>query len=200
MRVILFITSLLILAISGGCGGSSEPATPVETLKAYTIAMKAKDTTMMKLLLSEGTLKAHQEEANARGVTLDEIVQQQALFPADQRVFDYRNPKVEGEKATVEVKNSFDGWDVVFLVKEGGAWKIDKKATADNMIQEVEKQNELLDQRINEGRVDTVDSPLPEGSPSPASASSPVPGGQSPAPVQPPASPNPGATPPAPAN
>ena len=75
MRVILFITSLLILAISGGCGGSSEPATPVETLKAYTIAMKAKDTTMMKLLLSEGTLKAHQEEANARGVTLDEIVQ-----------------------------------------------------------------------------------------------------------------------------
>ena len=200
MRAFLFIFSLLTLAISGGCGGSSEPATPVETLKAYTIAMKAKDTTMMKLLLSEGTLKAHQDEASARGVTLDDIVQQQALFPADQRVFDYRNPKIEGEKATVEVKNAFDGWDVVFLVKEGGAWKIDKKATADNMIQEVERQNELLDQQIDEGRVETVESPLPEGSPSPTAATTPVPGGQSPAPVQPPGNPNPGSIPPTPAN
>ncbi len=185
MRTLLVLLFTILPVLSVGCGNSGRPATPVETLKAYTIALRNKDTTMMKLLLSDGTIKTHQDEANARGVTLDEIVQQQALFPADQRVFDYRNQKIEGEKATVEVKNSFGGWDVVFLVKEGGAWKIDKKGTADNMIDEIEKQNELLDQQIDEGRIDTEESPLPSTSPSPDGSASPGTTPQPPSSTQP---------------
>lgn len=175
MRAILPILALVFLTLSAACGGSTEPATPVETLKAYTIAMKSKDTTMMKLLLSEASLKVHQEEATARGVTLDEVVQQQSLFPLDQRVFDYRNEKIEGEKATVEVKNSFGGWDTVFLVKENGTWKIDRKGTNDALIEEVERESELLDKQIEEGRIGTDESPLPEASASPDTAASPTP-------------------------
>ena len=57
------------------------------------------------------------------------------FFPPDQRVFAYRNEKVEGDKATVDVKNNFGGWDQIFLVKENGSWKIDKKGTAQQIIQ-----------------------------------------------------------------
>ena len=188
MRSILLSVALFLVCAFSACGGGSAPASPVETLKAYTIAMKSKDTTMMKLLLSDASIKVHQQEATARGVTLDEIVQQQTLFPLDQRVFDYRNEKIEGEKATVEVKNSFGGWDTVFLVKEGGAWKIDRKGTTDQMIQDVERDAELLDKEINEGRIELEESPLPEGSASPAADASPSPAASPGADVQPTAS------------
>jgi hypothetical protein len=165
MRQIALAVLISVIAIGASCTGSSEPATPVESLKAYHIALRNKDITMMKLLLSEATLKLHQDEARSRGVTLDEIVLQQSLFPSDQRVMDFRNVAIEGDSATVEVKNAFEGWDKVFLVKESGAWKIDRKATEDKMVEEIQRQNDLLDETINEGRIETVDSPLPEVSP-----------------------------------
>lgn len=138
---------------------------------------------MMKLLLSEGTLKLHQDEAKARGVTLDDIVSQQSLFPADQRVFSYRNEKIEGDKATVEVENSFGGWDKVSLVKENGAWKIDRKSSTDQMINDIDEQNKKLDELIDQGRIDTGASPSPSASPeatiepstSPTQAPTPIP-------------------------
>jgi hypothetical protein len=165
MRAFLHILVLFAVVAAAACGGSKQPATPVETLKAYTIALKSKDTTMMKLLLSEETLKLHREEAKARGVTLDEIVSQQSLFPADQRVFSYRNEKIDGDKATVEVENSFGGWDRVSLVREGGAWKIDRKSTTDQMINDIEEQNKKLDEIMDQGRIDTDASPSPSASP-----------------------------------
>lgn len=130
---------------------------------------------MMKLLLSEGTMKLHEQEAKVRGVTVDEIVLQQTLFSPEQRVFDYRNQKIEGNKATVEVKNSFGSWDTVFLVKEKGVWKIDLEGTSQKMIEDVDKQNQLLDKQINEGRIETVESPLPQGADSPAADPVPTP-------------------------
>jgi hypothetical protein len=165
MRAFLYILILLSVAAAAACSSSKQPATPVETLKAYTIALKNKDTTMMKLLLSEATLKLHQDEAKARGVTLDDIVSQQSLFPADQRVFSYRNEKIDGDKATVEVENSFGGWDKVSLVREGGAWKIDRKSSTDQMIDDIEEQNRKLDEILDQGRIDTNTSPSPSASP-----------------------------------
>lgn len=167
MRPILYILLIAIVAVAA-CGRAKQPATPVETLKAYTIAVKNKDTTMMKLLLSEATLKLHQDEAKARGVTLDEIVGQQTLFPSDQKFYNYRNEKIEGDKASVEVENSFGGWDTVFLVKENGAWKIDKKSTADEMIESVDEQNRKLDELINKGKEADEGIPTPTESPSPS--------------------------------
>ena len=118
-----FVLSLFIAALGWACGGSAAPATPVETLKAYTIAVKKKDIKMMKMLLSAASMKIHEEQAKAQGVPIDEIVQRETLFPETQRVFDYKNEKIEGEKATIEVKNDFGGWDIVHLVRESGIWE-----------------------------------------------------------------------------
>lgn len=196
MRVFFAFIAVSASLLFAACGESRQPATPVETLRAYTIAMKAKDITMMKMLLSEASLKLHQDEAKARGVTLDEIVQQQSLFSPEQRVFDYRNEKIEGDTATVEVKNSFGGWDTVFLIRENGVWKIDRKGTSDQMIEEIEKQNQLLEQQMNEGGIPAEESPLPDANASPGEMPSP---GASP-PVSPspsdPAAPSPAQLPP----
>lgn len=173
MRAILAFIAVSACFALLACGESREPATPVETLKAYTIAMKSKDITMMKLLLSEASLKMHQEEAKARGVTVDEIVQQQTLFAPDQRAFNYRNQKIEGDTATVEVENAFGGWDTVYLVREAGTWKIDRKGTSDKMIEDIEKQNQLLEQQLDEGGIPTEESPLPEVEASPVTSPTP---------------------------
>lgn len=107
----------------------------------------------MKLLLSQETIKMHEQEAKVQNVTLDDIVKRETLFTEDQKSVEFRNEKIEGDKATLEVKNSFGMWETVPFVREEGAWKIDKKGFATQMIQEIEQNNnQKIDEIINQGR------------------------------------------------
>jgi hypothetical protein len=89
------------------------------------------------------------------------------LFPPDQRVFDYRNEKIEGDKASVEVKNNFGSWDMILLVREEGLWKIDKKATSDQMIQQVETSTDDFEEEQEKKRKEIEDSMNNSDSPNP---------------------------------
>ncbi len=145
-----FITIGLLLSIS--CG-SATPSTPIDTFEAYTKAISRKDTTEMKLLLSDATIKMHEQEAKAQGMTLDDIVKRETLFRQDQKKVLFRNEKIEGDKATLEVQNSLNSWETVPFVKENGIWKIDKKGYADRMMQQIDEQNnKQLDNIINQGK------------------------------------------------
>jgi hypothetical protein len=143
---------LILTATFFACAGEEKPDTPLETLKAYTIAIKQKDTTTMKLLLSDASIKMAEEEAKSRGVTLDEIVQRETLFNPTQKSVDFRNEKVEGDKATIEMKDSYNAWNTVPFVREKGIWKIDKQAAADIMMQDFERQQKENEDKINQGR------------------------------------------------
>lgn len=175
---IIFMTFLALAFVA--CKGETKPASPVDTLRTYTIAVKKKDATTMKLLLSEGSLKLHQQEAQAQGVTLDDIVLRDTFFPPDQRVFDYKNEKIEDGKASVEVKNNIGGWDIIHLVLEDGIWKIDKKATSEQMINEVEAPSDDFENQIEQDRkkieegMDPQSSPDPNASPTESPGASPV--------------------------
>jgi Domain of unknown function (DUF4878) len=147
----IFISAILLFSLS--CAGDTKPKTPFETFVAYTRAISEKDTTTMKLLLSQETIKMHEQEAKSQGVTLDEIVKRETLFTENQKQVKYRNEKIEGDKATLEVENSFGTWETVPFVKEEGAWKIDKKSFANQMIEDIEqKNNRKIDEIINQGR------------------------------------------------
>lgn len=165
--LILILTALIISA----CGGDSTPATPKETLTAYTIAVKKKDVAMMKLLLSTGSLKLHEQEAKAQNVPLDEIILRDTFFPIPEgkKFFPYRNEKIEGDIATVEIKNNFDTWDKIYLIKEGGIWKIDKKGTSDQILNQVEEDRRKMDEIINQGKEnpDDITEPTTDGTPDP---------------------------------
>lgn len=149
MRFLSGLIIFTILFISISCA-ESRPATPIETYKAYTKAIKEKDTTTMKLLLSQETIKMHEQEAKAQGVTLDEVVKRETLFTPGQKMVKFQNEKIDGDKATLEVENSFGSWETVPFVKEDGNWRIDKKGYANQMIQEIEqRQNDVF----NQGRI-----------------------------------------------
>lgn len=151
----IYISLLLVSAIfAAACGAGSEPKSPVETMKTYTKAVKAKDTTTMKLLLSADTIKMLEQEAKSQNVVLDEVVKRETLFPESQKVFEFRNEKIEGDKATVEVKNSFGQWETWPFVFEDSQWKIDKKGYADRLMQDIQMQNDAaIDDIIKQNQI-----------------------------------------------
>lgn len=152
MKLYPKIFIFLLLFIVAACQSEQQPSTPLETLKAYTRAIKKKDITTMKLLLSNETIKMHEQEAKAQNLTLDDIVKRETLFLPEQKVVEYRNEKIEGERATVEMKNQYGSFDTVYFVKEEDGWKIDKQGFADQMLQNNEQENNALDNMINEGK------------------------------------------------
>lgn len=147
---LIFILCLTIFMLA--CG-SSEPASPLKTLQTYQKAMKQKDTTTMKLLLSADTLKMIEQEAKAQGVTPDDIVKRETLFEEGQKSVEFRNEKIEGTKASIELKNSAGTWETIPFVLEDDQWKIDKKGYADHLMQDIERSNdEQLDKIINQNK------------------------------------------------
>ena len=90
--IILILTTSFL-----ACAGEEKPDTPLETLRAYTLAIKQKDTTTMKLLLSDASIKMAEAEAKSRNVTLDEVVRRETLFDQTQRTVEFRNEKIDGD-------------------------------------------------------------------------------------------------------
>lgn len=149
MRILgTFVVVLLVMASLSSCGGSRE-LSPVDTFKEYVKAIKKKDTTTMKLLLSKATMKMHEQEAKAQNTTVDDVVKRETLFSENQTTVEYRNEKIEGDKATLEVKNSYGSWETVPFVREENQWKIDKAGYADQMIKQADEANRRLDDLIN---------------------------------------------------
>jgi hypothetical protein len=144
------VFSLVLLGAS--CSSESKADTPIETFKTYINAIKQKDTTRMKLLLSSESIKMHEQEAKAQNVPLDDIVKRETLFAEGQKVVEFRNEKIEGETATLEVKNSFGAWETIPFVREENEWRIDKKGYAERLLQDAEQNNQQMDDFINQGK------------------------------------------------
>lgn len=149
----VFVFILIALAASACSTAPKKNLTPFDTLKEYGEAYKKKDTTTMKLLLSEESLKMHEQEAKAQNTTVDDIVKRDTLFSENQTTAEFRNQKVEDDKASIEMKDSAGIWNTVQFVHENGAWKIDRKGFANKIEQDVQQKNNELDNIINQGRI-----------------------------------------------
>lgn len=147
-----FFIVFIALLIAAGCSAPPKKLTPLETLQAYTRAIKKKDTTQMKLLLSQESIKMAESEAKAQGVTVDDIVTRETLFTESQTSVKYRNVREEGDTASIEMEDSLGLWNTVNFIREEGVWKIDKKAFANQIEIDAQKSQEELDRIINEGR------------------------------------------------
>ncbi len=150
----IFCLMIFLVAITACTRvGEQKPSAPLDTLKAYTVAIKKKDTTAMKLLLSDASLKMAELQARAQNATVDDVVKEETLFTESQDTLRYRNEKIEGDRATIEVENPSGAWDTVPFVLEEGIWKIDKQAMANKMLEDFEMKNKQLDEIGNEGRI-----------------------------------------------
>lgn len=144
-RILIFSLTACLFACE------QKPATPLETFKTYTKAIKKKDTETMKLLLSDESIKAQERDAKAQNLTLDEILGRETLFNANQKSVEYRDEKIDGDKATLQVKDSAGSWEAVPFVREGGVWKIDRLGQANQIIREhLEKQKRAFGNEMPE--------------------------------------------------
>jgi hypothetical protein len=141
---------ILAVALLASCG-DRQPATPVETFQTYVKAFKKKDIKTMKLLLSNATIKMHEQEAKSQNTTVDEIIKRETLLAEGQKGVDYKDEKIDGDKATLQFKNSFGAWETMPFIREEGVWKIDKQGYAQQMIQDAEDSDKKLDEIINGG-------------------------------------------------
>lgn len=104
----------------------------------------------MKVLLSNATIKMHEQEAKAQGVSIDEIIKRETLLAEGQTTVEYRNEKIDGDRATLEVKSG-GFWQTIPFIREDGVWKIDKQGVADQMLKDMDESNRKLDELINSG-------------------------------------------------
>lgn len=126
-KLTAFTTTLLVFTLVAGCkksGSSSQTATaksPTETARAFYDAAKAKDVQTLKSLMTPKSLEIMEAFAKMGNQTLDESLKDTSKMPP---AFEARNEKVMGDTATVEVKSQGGKWDTLYLVKEGGQWKL----------------------------------------------------------------------------
>lgn len=144
---ILFAAILPVMLLA--CGSSKPAASPVETFETYVKALKKKDYTSAKILLSAATIKMHEQEAKAQNTTVDEIIKRGSLVADGQTTVKYRNEKIDGDKATIELQDSFGSWETIHFVREDGVWKLDIAASAQDIIKDVDDQDKIFDQLSN---------------------------------------------------
>lgn len=150
----LYLITLITFAslVFAACGESQKLETPLDSLKAYTQAIKKKDTATMKALLSKGSLKMASDEAKSQKIATDEIIGRETLFSPEQKTLEFRNEKIEGETAMIEVKNSFGSFEKIPFIKEDGVWKIAKEKYAEEMMKQADEEIKRLDEQINQGK------------------------------------------------
>lgn len=152
IRIFLLTLTITIGLAFAACGESQKLETPLDTLKAYTQAIKKKDTATMKALLSKGSLKMAADEAKSQNIATDEIISRETLFSPEQKALEFRNEKTEGEAATIEVKNSSGTFERIPFIRENGTWKIAKEKYAEEMMKQADEEMKKLDEQINQGK------------------------------------------------
>lgn len=97
---------------------------PTETLKTFAAATKKKDAEAIKKTLSKSTMKVIEESAKQQNISVNEMLTK-AEDPEGKDLPETRNEKIDGDTATLEIKDDVTGeFDEMPFVKEDGVWKI----------------------------------------------------------------------------
>ncbi|MBV9956968.1 MAG: DUF4878 domain-containing protein, partial [Acidobacteria bacterium] len=104
--------------------GKGDYSSPTAAMKTFYEAAKGNDTEGIKRSMSKKSLSAMEKAAAKDNKTVDESLKEMIKdAPANQP--EMRNEKIEGDKATLEMKDEkMDKWDTVPFVREDGQWKI----------------------------------------------------------------------------
>jgi PBP1b-binding outer membrane lipoprotein LpoB len=113
MKIYQTITVMLCAFFVFGCSQMQpQPQTksPTEVLKTLNEASKSKDVAAIKNSVSKGTLNLIDESAKAQNTTVDELLKKENGAPFKD-LPEMRNEKIEGDTATIELKNTTtDSW------------------------------------------------------------------------------------------
>jgi len=150
MKAYLLILLTVVLLV--GCNSNqSSDNSPGGVLKQYVAASQKQDIAAMKSLLSKGSLELIEKAAKAQNSATDELLRRESAVKI-QKVPETRNEKIEGETATVEIKNETTGeFDMKMpFVKENGAWKIARDRYVE---EELKKSNDEINKKLANSRL-----------------------------------------------
>ncbi len=148
---------MMLLAVAlmvAGCSQEQRATGPTEALKAYVAAQQNGDVAGMKRLLSKGSIAFIESNARAQNKTVDDVLREEtririAALPVT------RNEKIEGDAATVEVRDDSTGqFDLVYpFVREDGAWKLARDKQVEAILKKAnEAREKLVSDVVNESR------------------------------------------------
>jgi TolA-binding protein len=146
---IYHVLVLLTVVLMVGCNANqpSPPAgSPGDVLKQYVAASQKQDIQAMKSLLSKSSLLYIEEKARPMKLNVDDVLRKETEIKLQAEV-ETRNEKIEGDTASVEVKNPATGeFDIKYpFVKEDGAWKLAR----DRYIEEeLRKANDEINRKL----------------------------------------------------
>lgn len=106
---------------STATGGS-----PTQTFRALYEAFKSKDVPALKKTMASSDIKDIEEAGKQQGKSVDDFLKSLVEDPssAPPPTLETRNEVINGDKATLEVKDKTGDWDKISFVKEGGEWKV----------------------------------------------------------------------------
>lgn len=126
MKISKIIITVLYALFFINCSSepTPQPGGPTEVLNTFVEASKTKDVETMKRSLSEGTMNLIEQSAEKNKTTVDELLKnEQGTLVRE--LPETQNEKIEGDTATLEVKNVETGeFDEIPFVKEGGTWRL----------------------------------------------------------------------------
>ena len=116
-------------------------SSPTATFKKFFEASKKKDVPGIRKTLSKGSLEMFDKFAKQQNKTMDEMLKDVDKDSKTETMPETRNEKIDGETATLEIKNEKTGkWDSLPFVKEEGEWKIAFDKFIENMLKDLQKQ------------------------------------------------------------
>ena len=117
---------LALIALSAAACEKSTGASPGAIFQAFYESLKNKDVEAYKKTVSKNTLQILERRAKEMDRTLDVYIKMDMDKPTRKLPdkLETRNEKIEGDRATLEVKNTEGGWNTVPFVKEDGQWKV----------------------------------------------------------------------------
>jgi hypothetical protein len=151
------ILALLCAVLLAGCNSNESKAeTPTDVLRRYVAASQKGDIQAMKSLLSRSSIRYIEERARPMKLTVDDVLRKETEVKLQGEI-ETRNEKIEGDTATVEVKNPATGeFDVKYpFVREDGAWKLAR----DRYIEEeLKKANDEINRKLANSRISNSNS------------------------------------------
>jgi hypothetical protein len=120
------IAILVVVALAFASAACKKGSSPTTTFQAFYRSFKDKDVEAYKKTVSKSSLQVLESRATAIDKSLDEYIRQEMNRPGitlpDK--LETRHEKIEGDHATLEIKNNEGGWNTVPFVKEDGEWKV----------------------------------------------------------------------------
>jgi len=146
---------LLSIFLASACGQiasvpSSPSPSPTETLIEYTEAVKSKDFARIKQTASKKSIQLMEEFKTDPSLSLEENIRKnEPNLPPSMRNLQTRNEKINGNKATVEIYNSFnDTWIDFEFVKEDGRWKIAAGEMFYDTMEDFKEKNDAVEREL----------------------------------------------------